>query len=88
MKSSIFWDTTPCSLLKVNGISQARNQREIALLPTCFHARFLLGLIFDPEEVGDMFLRNVVDFQRITRRYIPEDRILQLYSSIRNTKIL
>jgi hypothetical protein len=27
------------------------------LLATCFQARFLLGLFFDPE--GDVFLRNV-----------------------------
>jgi hypothetical protein len=26
---------------------------------TCFHAGFLLGLFFDPEDAGDMFLRNV-----------------------------
>jgi hypothetical protein len=26
---------------------------------TCFHAGFLLGLFFDPEDGVDMFLRNV-----------------------------
>jgi hypothetical protein len=31
----------------------------IALFATCFHAGFLLGLFLDPEEGGDMFLRNV-----------------------------
>jgi hypothetical protein len=30
-----------------------------ALLATCFHADFLLGLILDPEDGGDMFLQNV-----------------------------
>jgi hypothetical protein len=30
-----------------------------ALLATCFHAGFLLGLFFDPEDGGYMFLRNV-----------------------------
>jgi hypothetical protein len=43
MKNIIFWDIMPCSLLKVN-------------LATCFHAGILLGLSFDPEDGGDMFL--------------------------------
>jgi hypothetical protein len=30
-----------------------------ALLVACFHAGFLLSLFFDPEDGGDMFLRNV-----------------------------
>jgi hypothetical protein len=29
------------------------------VLATCFHAGFLLNLFFDPEDGGDMFLRNV-----------------------------
>jgi hypothetical protein len=45
----IFWDITPCSPLKVNR----------TLFATCFQAVFLLGLFFDPEDKGDMFLRNV-----------------------------
>jgi hypothetical protein len=43
MKSTIFWDVTPCSPLKVN----------------LLHAGFLLGLFFDPEDRGDVILRNV-----------------------------
>jgi hypothetical protein len=30
-----------------------------AVLATCFHAGFLLNLFFNPEDGGDMFLRNV-----------------------------
>jgi hypothetical protein len=51
MKSSIFWDITPCSPLNV--------------IPgfggTChlLQAGFLLGLSFSPEDGGDMFLPNV-----------------------------
>jgi hypothetical protein len=64
LKSSISWDITPCSPLKVNrrfggtcrlhfqgrSISQARNQRE---------AGHKQSLFFDPEGGGEMFLGNV-----------------------------
>jgi hypothetical protein len=35
-----------------------------ALFATYFHAGFLLGLFFDPEDGGDMFLRSVMVMQR------------------------
>jgi hypothetical protein len=66
MKSSIFWDITPCSPLKVNcfretchlqlqgwRISQARDQHA-----TVFLLVFCVSF-FSPEERGDMFLQNV-----------------------------
>jgi hypothetical protein len=31
----------------------------MALLATCFHAGFFLGVFFNPEDGGDMFLRIV-----------------------------
>jgi hypothetical protein len=49
MKSTIFWDITLCSPLRVNP----------CLVATCFHAGFLLGLFFDPDSGGDMFLWNI-----------------------------
>jgi hypothetical protein len=42
MKSIIFWDI----------------MWSWAPLVTCFHAGILLGSFFDPENGGDMFLRN------------------------------
>jgi hypothetical protein len=43
-------------------ISRARNQRKIrwqaALVAIYFHSGFLVGLFFDPEDGGDMFIRN------------------------------
>jgi hypothetical protein len=51
---------------------------EMALLAACIHAGFFLGLFFNHEDGGDLFPRNVVEFQRTTRRYIPEDTTLRL----------
>jgi hypothetical protein len=57
MKNSIFWNKTPCSLLKINRtfrtISQARNQREAG------RKQNMLSLFFDHEERGEMFLRSI-----------------------------
>jgi hypothetical protein len=67
MKNSIFCDITQCGVGGKQSCS--RNQREnkwqaelalqAAMVATCFHADFLLCLFFDPEDEGDMFLRNV-----------------------------
>jgi hypothetical protein len=63
MKNFVFWDFKPCSSVKVDWcfspfecqrISQGRG-----LPALCHHTNFLLGLFFDPEGEGDMFLWNV-----------------------------
>jgi hypothetical protein len=41
---------------------------QVALLAVCFHAGFFLGLFFDPEDGGDMFLLNV---GRLSTDYTP-----------------
>jgi hypothetical protein len=67
MKSSVFWGITPFSPLNINSCLQEHvasifkaekyPKQEIF---TChlLHADFLLGLIFDPEDGGAIFLPN------------------------------
>jgi hypothetical protein len=74
---SVFWDITPCSPLidsRHFGGTYCR-----ALLSTCSHIGILLSLFFNPEDGGSMFLRNVIDFQQATQRYIPEDNTLSKF---------
>jgi hypothetical protein len=56
LKVSIFGGTF-CLHLQDQRISQARTKREAG--GKLSHADFLLGLFFDPQFEGDMFLRNV-----------------------------
>jgi hypothetical protein len=91
MKSSILWDITPCSPLKIKWcfggicrlhlqdwrLSQARNQHEAG------SKQGLLFLLFNPEDGGEIFLRNVGWFSTdYTALYIfvvlhPFSKILQ-----------
>jgi hypothetical protein len=62
MKSTIFWEIVPCSPLKVNrrfGETdvKAGGKHNSACHP--FHVGFLFGVFVDPEDIGDMFFRNV-----------------------------
>jgi hypothetical protein len=65
LKSTIFWDITPCNPLKLSrrfgGTYRLHlhPSKKPALLVTCFHAVFFLGLFFDTEDGGDIFLRNI-----------------------------
>jgi hypothetical protein len=48
----------------------------IALLATCFHTGFLLGLFHDPEDGATYSYETLTEFQCSIQRYIPEVRIL------------
>jgi hypothetical protein len=57
-----------------SNVSRASNQSGNKwLLVICFHAGFFFGLVSNPEDGGDMFLRHSFDFQQTTGRYILED---------------
>jgi hypothetical protein len=45
------------------------------LLPT--FAGFLLGLLYDPEDGRNIFLRNVVNFYWTTQRHVPKDNLFR-----------
>jgi hypothetical protein len=47
--------------------------------PTETSTDFLFGLFFDPEDDDGSSSETLIGFHRITRRYISEDRILQLF---------
>jgi hypothetical protein len=56
MKSIIFWDMTPCSPSSSNRRFGGTYRLHLA---TCLLAGFCWTYFFDPEDGGDMFLRNV-----------------------------
>jgi hypothetical protein len=70
-KSSFFWDITPCSPLKVNWCFGGtchlylHGQRKASSACYLVHAGFVLGLFFNPEAGGDMFLWNWLTFNRL-----------------------
>jgi hypothetical protein len=77
MKSTIFWDITSYSPLKVNRRFGGKYRLHLqSWLSTSFHAAVLFGLFY-PEYGGDMFSETSIDFQQATRRYIPEDSTFQ-----------
>jgi hypothetical protein len=69
MKIRILWDIMRCNPLKVNPHFPGAF--------CLFNFGFLLDLLFNYEDGGVMFLRNVGCFQRTAQYYIPEDETLQ-----------
>jgi hypothetical protein len=87
LKSFLFRDITPFSPLKVNlrfgrchlhlqdwRMNQARNLREN--FATCFYAAFCSAHFYTLKMEAKSSSETSVDFQRTTRRYIPEHRTL------------
>jgi hypothetical protein len=66
MKSSVFWDVTPCNPLKVNRRSGGTSTACCRLL-----VGLLLGLLLNPEAAYSSGMS--LNSQRITRCCIPED---------------
>jgi hypothetical protein len=76
-KSSTFRDITACGPLKV---SQRFGRTYRLHLACClFYSLFFLRLFFDHENRDNMLLRNVVDIECTTLRYVPGDINFQLY---------
>jgi hypothetical protein len=57
LKNIIFWDITPCSPLSFN--RRFGETYRLHLQGRIIACWFLLNFFFDPEDGGDMFLRNV-----------------------------
>jgi hypothetical protein len=72
MQSSILWDITPCSLLKVNR------------LPPVFTLVSSLAYSSILKTKATCSSETLVDFQLTTRRYIPEDTTLQAFYLIQS----
>jgi hypothetical protein len=73
MKSSIFWDITPCSPLKADrlfgGIYRLHLQQAFTLVSYLAYSSTLKMEAICSSEIS-------VGFQRTTRRYLPEDGTL------------
>jgi hypothetical protein len=77
MNNFIFWDITSCSTLKVPSASIQSHVftcHEVCLLPASYW--FLLQYSSTLKIWATCSSETLIDFQRTTRLYIPEDRTL------------
>jgi hypothetical protein len=83
---SLFWDITPCSPFKSQPTFR-RNMSPPSYFTSClFHASFLLSSTLKLE--ATCFPETSMDFQRTTRRYIPEYQNCLNRAQILNSKTL
>jgi hypothetical protein len=66
MRSSVLWNITPCSPLKINRCFAGKCQTVSCWFPVCLTVK-----------METCFSETSIDFQWTTRRYIPEDRTLR-----------
>jgi hypothetical protein len=78
LKSSVFWDIMPCSLLKVNYILEENVTFifRICLLAACFMLIACLAYSSTLKMEATCSSKTLVDSQWTTWHYIPEDRTL------------
>jgi hypothetical protein len=84
MKTSNFWDITPCSPLEVNqrfGGTRRFRMKLVADLATCFMLVFCLAYSLNLKMEATCSSETLADFQGTTWRYIPE------YGTLLNTYI-
>jgi hypothetical protein len=82
MKISVFWDITPCSPLKPNwhfgGTCRHQPQGRRISQATCFTLVSYLAYSLTLKMEATCSSETLVDFQRTSQHYIPEDRTLFL----------
>jgi hypothetical protein len=74
--ASVFWDITPCSLLKVSRRFGGTFRLAPAELAACFALVPFLAKSWTLKMEAICSTETSVEFQRATRRCIPEDRTL------------
>jgi hypothetical protein len=83
MKSSTLWYITPCSPVNVNQ-RQPRKQYNVELCLLSASCWFLAWITLQPEDGGDMFLRNVAWLSPdYTALYLRKHDCLNIQTSIR-----